>query len=125
MSSYIPVSSTAMFWENTFFNLAALFYILAMLFYLAHLFGKKRFGPYAARVMQFAFLLHSVFIIMRAINVQRVPFVGPYEFGNLFIWTTALVYIWTEWRLRDRYYAVGAFLTPLITLYIGYLTVVP
>ncbi|NLZ94055.1 MAG: c-type cytochrome biogenesis protein CcsB [Firmicutes bacterium] len=125
MSGYIPVSATAIFWENTFFNIASALYILAMFFYLTHLFGRKQLGSFASIVLRIAFLVHSVFLIMRTINLQRVPFVGPYEFGNMFIWATALVYLWTEWRLKDKYFAVGAFLTPLITLYIVYLTVVP
>ncbi|NLZ39246.1 MAG: c-type cytochrome biogenesis protein CcsB [Firmicutes bacterium] len=125
MAGYIPVSETAVFWENTFFSLASALYILAMLFYLTHFSSKKQFGRFAAIVLRLAFLTHSVFLILRTINVQRVPFVGPYEFGNTFIWATALVYLWTEWRLKEKYYAVGAFLTPMIALYIAYLTVVP
>lgn len=125
MSGYIPVSSIAIFWENTFFNLAAVLYVLAMIIYVTQLVGKKQLGHLASLVLRLAFLLHSAFLICRTINLQRLPFVGSYEFGNMFIWATALVYLWTEWRLKDKYYAVGAFLTPLITLYIAYLTVVP
>lgn len=125
MGALIEVSPLGLQVENTLFTLAVIAYLLATVGYLANLFGKTEWGPFASKVLKAAFLIHSAFIITRTVNVQRVPFVGHFEFGNMFIWATALVYIWTEWRLKDKYYAVGAFLTPLAVLYISYLTVIP
>lgn len=121
----IPVSPLGMQVENTLFALAVIIYLLATFGYLANLLGKKEWGPFASVTLKVAFLVHTAFIITRTINVQRPPFVGHYEFGNLFIWATALIYIWTEWRLKDKYYTVGAFLTPLAMLYFAYLIVIP
>ncbi len=121
----MTVSPTGLLVENTFFILSCLIYLLAALGYIANVFGKKEWGPFASNVLKVAFVVHTGFIVVRAVNVMRVPFVGHFEFGNLFIWATVLVYIWTEWRLKDRYYAVGAFLMPVVMLYIAYLTIIP
>jgi cytochrome c-type biogenesis protein CcsB len=125
MPGLIEVSQMGLQAENTLFTLAVIAFILATVGYLANLFGKAEWGPFASIILKVGFLIHTAFIITRTVNVQRVPFVGHFEFGNLFIWATVLVYIWSEWRLKDKYYAVGAFLAPLVVLYIGYLTVVP
>ena len=125
MPGYITVSSTGLLIENSLFTLAVVAYIFATLGYFVYVRGNKEFGPFASLILRVGFLLHSAFIITRTVNVRRVPFVGHFEFGNMFIWATVLVYVWTEWRLKEKYYAVGAFLTPLVVLYIGYLTVVP
>lgn len=125
MPSYIQVSPTGLFWENTLFNLAAAIYLIATICYLVHLFGKQQLGRFASYILRVAFLIHTAFLVTRAINVQRVPFVGSFEFGNMFVWATVLVYLWTEWRVEEQYSTVGAFVTPLVMLYLGYLTVVP
>lgn len=125
MNGLIHVSETGLFVENTLFFLAVAGYLLATISYLVNLFGKNEWGSFASKVLRVTFLVHSAFIIARTVNVMRVPFVGHFEFGNMFIWATVLVYLWTEWRLKDKYYAVGAFLTPLIILYVAYLTVIP
>lgn len=125
MPALIEVSKGGLMAENTMFYLAVILYILATVAYLMNLTGKKEWGGFAAKVLRAGFLCHTLFVIVRTVNVKRVPFVGHYEFGNLFIWATVLVYVWTEWRLKDKYHAVGAFLSPLVVLYIGYLKVIP
>ncbi|MDW7651347.1 MAG: c-type cytochrome biogenesis protein CcsB [Bacillota bacterium] len=125
MGGLIQVSETGLLVENTLFALAVAAYILATVGYLVNLFGKSEWGGFASNVLRVGLLIHTAFIITRTVNVQRVPFVGHFEFGNMFIWASVLVYIWTEWRLKDKYYAVGAFLTPLVVVYIAYLTVIP
>jgi len=125
MPGLIEVSPLGMQAENILFTLSVIAYMSAAFGYLVNLTGKSEWGVFAALLLKFAFLIHSAFLFTRAYNVQRLPFVGHYEFGNLFIWATALVYIWTEWRLKEKYYAVGAFLIPLLMLYFAYLTVIP
>ncbi|MBS3949035.1 MAG: cytochrome c biogenesis protein CcsA [Dethiobacter sp.] len=125
MPGLIAVSPVGLWVENAFFTLAVVLYLAAAISYLINVQGKSEWGGFASLVLKIAFLTHSLFMMARAYNVQRLPFVGHYEFGNLFIWATALVYIWTEWRLKEKYYAVGAFITPLLMLYFAYLTVIP
>lgn len=125
MTGLIEVSQQAIQLENMLFTLATIGYLLATIGYLANLFGKKEWGPFASMVLRVAVLIHTAFVITRGINVQRVPFVGHYEFGNLFIWASAMIYVWTEWRLKEKYYTVGAFLSPLLMIYVAYLTVIP
>jgi len=125
MPGLIEVSLPGLRLENTLFSVSAVAYLLAAAGYLSNIKGKSEWGSYAALLLKVAFFIHSAFIITRSVNVQRVPFVGHYEFGNLFIWASALIYIWTEWRLKEKYAVVGAFVTPLIMLYFAYLTVIP
>jgi len=125
MAGLIPVSPVGLGLENALFVLSIIMYALATVCYLIYARDKKEWGSFAGIILRIAFLTHSLFILTRAYNVQRLPFVGHFEFGNLFIWATALVYIWTEWRLKEKYYAVGSFITPLMMLYFAYLTVVP
>jgi len=121
----IEVPASQLLVENTLFTWSALAYLAATAGYLANLKGKSEWGTYASALLRLAWVVHTAFIIVRAVNVGRVPFVGHFEFGNLFIWASALVYGWSEWRDRERYAAAGAFFTPLLVVYLGYLTVVP
>jgi cytochrome c-type biogenesis protein CcsB len=125
MGGLIEVAPTSLLIENTLFTIACLIYLLAAVCYAVNVFGKKEWGGFAANVLRAALLMHTGFLVMRTINVSRLPFVGHYEFGNLFIWSTVLVYVRTEWRLKDGYHAVGAFLMPVVVAYIAYLTVIP
>jgi cytochrome c-type biogenesis protein CcsB len=125
MGGLVNVSPTGLLVENTLFIIAVAVYLLATVGYVINLFGKKEWGGFAANTLRVAFLIHTAFIATRTVNVLRVPFVGHFEFGNMFIWSTVLVYVWTEWRLKDKYHAVGAFLMPLVTLYISYITLFP
>ncbi len=125
MGGLIQVDPTNLMIEKTLFTLSCLIYLLAAVGYTVNVFGKKEWGGFAANTLRVALLVHTGFLVMRAVNVSRVPFVGHYEFGNLFIWATVLVYVWTEWRLKDKYHAVGAFLMPVVVAYIAYLTVIP
>ncbi|HSW35668.1 MAG TPA: c-type cytochrome biogenesis protein CcsB, partial [Candidatus Limnocylindrales bacterium] len=111
--------------ENALFTLSAIAYLLASAGYLSNIKGISDFGRNSALLLRLAFLIHSAFLITRAVNVQRVPFVGHFEFGNLFIWASALVYIWTEWRLKEKHDVVAASLTAMIMLYFAYLIVIP
>ncbi|MBT9173414.1 MAG: Cytochrome c biogenesis protein CcsA [Syntrophomonadaceae bacterium] len=120
MPALIEVAPAALFVENLFFRLATAAFLVATTGYILNLAGKKEWGSFASQALRIAFVLQTAFLAIRGINVERVPFVGHYEFGNLFIWGTVLVYLWTEWRQKDRYYAVGAFLLPLVLLYVIY-----
>ena len=100
-------------------------YVLAAVFHVLLLSGKKKAGLIADLIFKTGFLLHTAFIVTRGINVRRVPFVGHYEFGNLFIWATVLLYFLLKWRRRGKFNIVGAFLTLIVVLYLSYLIVVP
>lgn len=125
MASLIEVSPRALLVENTLFTWSAVAYLVATVAYLTNLKGKSEWGTYASLLLRLALVTHTAFIIARAVNVGRVPFVGHFEFGNLFIWASALVYTWSEWREREGYAVVGGFFTPLLVIYLGYLTVIP
>lgn len=111
--------------EPVLFYIAMAIYALATVFYVLGAVNKKEWGRIASLVLRAGFLVHTAFLIVRTINVARVPFVGHFEFGNLFIWATVMVYTWSEWRLKERYYMVGTFLMPLVMIYVSYLTIIP
>lgn len=121
----IIVSSTGIFIENTLFTVAVALYLIATACYFLNLTGKKEWGPFASVMLKIAFVVHTAFIVARTINAMRVPFVGHYEFGNLFIWATVLFYLYTEWRVKDTFFSIGSFLTILVSIYIAYLTIIP
>ena len=121
MPVLIEVAPAALFVENIFFRLATVAFLVATLGYILNLAGKREWGSFASVVLRTAFVLQTAFLVTRGINVGRTPFVGHFEFGNLFIWGTLLVYLWTEWRQKERYYVVGAFLLPLVLLYVLYI----
>jgi cytochrome c-type biogenesis protein CcsB len=121
----IEVPAGMLLVENTLFTWSGLAYLAATAGYLVNIKGKNEWGTYAPALLRLALVVHSGFIIVRAVNVGRVPFVGHFEFGNLFIWASALVYACSEWRAREGYAAIGPFFAPLLVLYLGYLTVVP
>jgi len=125
MAGLMAVSPTGLLLENTLFTLSAVSYLVAAISYLTNIRGQSEWGTYASLLLRVALAVHSAFLVTRAFNVQRVPFVGHFEFGNLFIWASALVYCWSERRWRGHYAAVGSFFTPLLLVYLGYLTVVP
>lgn len=125
MSVIIEVTPTALLVENTLFTLSAALYVLAAVFHVLLLSGKKKAGLIADLIFKTGFLLHTAFIVTRGINVRRVPFVGHYEFGNLFIWATVLLYFLLKWRRRGKFNIVGAFLTLIVVLYLSYLIVIP
>ena len=125
MTGYLEVSPLGLAVENILFTIAAVAYLLSTAGYLFYIFGKKKLGPWASYLLRFSFLLHTAFLVTRTINAGRIPLVGHFEFGNVFIWACVLFYLWLEWRLQGRDYSVGAFLTPLVVLYLAYLTVAP
>lgn len=122
MPGMIVVPQQRLLLENTLFVLAIALYVLGAIGYFSNLFGKKEWGGFASVVLRLAFLVHTFFIVTRGFNVSRVPFVGHFEFSNLFIWATVLVYIWVERRMQEEYKAVGAFLMPLVMIYALYST---
>ena len=73
MSVIIEVAPTALLVENTLFTLSAALYVLAAVFHVLLLSGKKKAGLIADLVFKTGFLLHTAFIVTRGINVRRVP----------------------------------------------------
>jgi len=120
MPVLIEVAPAALFVENLFLRLATLAYLAATVGYVLNLIGKKEWGRFASLLLLVGFVLQTAFLVTRGINVGRVPFVGHFEFGNLFIWGTVMYYLWMEWRQKEKYYVVGAFLMPVVLLYVMY-----
>ncbi|MBT9176777.1 MAG: Cytochrome c biogenesis protein CcsA [Firmicutes bacterium] len=120
MPVFIEVPATALLVERSLFILATVLFVMAALSYFMNLAGKREWGPFASLLLHGALLVQTAFLVTRGINVNRVPFVGHFEFGNLFIWASTLLYLWMERRLRPVFYAVGAFLTPVVLVYLAY-----
>jgi cytochrome c-type biogenesis protein CcsB len=94
-------------------------YTVAMVLYLGFFLGKReKLGHVATLMLWGAFFLHTVALITRGLGAQRVPLSNQYEFATSFAWGIALVYLIFE--RRYSFMAMGAFVTPVALLIIGY-----
>ncbi len=109
--------------ENNLFTLAVVSYLVAMVLYFVYAVQRReKTGP-AFWVTALAFALHTAAMIVRTVEAGRLPFSNMYEFTSLFAWGIALVFLFIERRYAVK--ALGAFITPLIFVLIGYASVLP
>ncbi|MDO4475721.1 MAG: c-type cytochrome biogenesis protein CcsB [Lachnospiraceae bacterium] len=105
--------------ENTLFTAAMVIYLAAMVLYFAFLVLKKQApGKIADGLTLVAFICHTVALVTRGIGAGRLPMTNQYEFATSFAWGICLCYLIFLWRYKFR--ALGAFVTPVIFLIIGY-----
>jgi cytochrome c-type biogenesis protein CcsB len=88
-------------------------YLGSAVSYIRHFPGRQfRIGQYATSLLIVALIGHSVFLITRSIRSGHPPFVGLHESMSFFAWLIAVVYLFLEFRFRDK--SLGAFVVPLI-----------
>ena len=63
-------------------------------------------------------MLHTAAIICRGIGAGRLPLTNQYEFATSFAWGLCLLGL--VFMLRFRFHVMGAFISPVIFLMIGY-----
>lgn len=94
-------------------------YLLSMvLYFLFFVVKKEKFGKIADIIVVVAFLMHTSAMITRGIGAGRLPLTNQYEFATSFAWGICLCYLIFLWKYKFR--ALGAFVTPVIFLIIGY-----
>jgi cytochrome c-type biogenesis protein CcsB len=99
-----------------FFHLAWAAYLLSTLHYLIFAAAKKKIILSVAHYFALlGFLLHTVFLLLRAYESGHAPWVTFFESLSFFGWCIALFYFWSERQTRQR--AVGVFVLPLVALF--------
>lgn len=105
--------------ENVLFTLALIAYVVSMVAYFITAATKKdKPAVWASRIIKIGFIAHTLAIIVRGLGAQRVPLSNQYEFATAFAWGIALFFIIFEKKYEYR--SMGAFITPILVLIIGY-----
>jgi cytochrome c-type biogenesis protein CcsB len=115
----------------TFFKIATLSYLFAMVFYLAYLaFKSKTVGKVASGITYFGFLAHTASIGIRwwesyqmGADIGHIPVSNLFESMSFGAWTIILIYCLVEWKYKNRTF--GAFVMPVAFLAMTYIFVAP
>lgn len=105
--------------ENKLFTMVMVCYLAAMVLYFIFLALKKeKAAGLAGIVTGVAFVLHTGALITRGIGAGRLPLTNQYEFATSFAWGICLCFLIFLWKYHFQ--VLGAFVTPVIFLLIGY-----
>ena len=105
--------------ENKLFTMVMVCYLAAMVLYFIFLALKKeKAAGLAGIVTVVAFVLHTGALITRGIGAGRLPLTNQYEFATSFAWGICLCFLIFLWKYHFQ--VLGAFVTPVIFLLIGY-----
>lgn len=105
--------------ENVLFTAAMVFYLVSMVLYFVFLVMKNsKFAKIAGGTISAAFVLHTAALVVRGIGAGRLPLSNQYEFATSFAWGICLCFLVFLWKYKFQ--ALGAFVTPVIFLIIGY-----
>lgn len=105
--------------ENVVFTIAMVFYLASMVLYFVFFALKNEKCAKAANItIQVAFIFHTAALVVRGIGAGRLPLTNQYEFATSFSWGICLVYL--IFLYRFKFQALGAFVTPVVFIIIGY-----
>lgn len=105
--------------ENVLFTVAMVLYLVSMVLYFVFLVMKNsKFAKIAGGTISAAFVLHTAALVVRGIGAGRLPLSNQYEFATSFAWGICLCFLVFLWKYKFQ--ALGAFVTPVIFLIIGY-----
>lgn len=105
--------------EKIFFYASMASYIGAMvMFFVFFALKRDQFGKNGNSLMVLAFACHTIALVVRGIGAGRLPLTNQYEFATSFAWGICLCYLAFQWKFSFR--ALGAFVTPVIIVIIGY-----
>jgi len=107
--------------ESILFLITLGLYSVAMLLYFLYVAVRKPALHRAATWVQIgAFVVHSAAIVLRGIQMGRLPMANQYEFATAFAWALALVSL--IFILKFNFPVLGAFASPvtlLLAVYAG------
>lgn len=107
--------------ESILFLITLTAYFVAMILYFLYIAIKKpALSVLAARVQFAALLVHTAAIVLRGIQMGRLPMANQYEFSTAFAWALALVSL--IFIRKFRFPVLGAFASPvtlLLAVYAG------
>ena len=105
--------------ENTLFTIVMISYFASMIAYFIYIAAKKEvIAKVALGIQIFGFVLHTAAIICRGIGAGRLPLTNQYEFATSFAWGLCLLSI--VFIIRFGFHVMGAFISPVMFLMIGY-----
>ena len=105
--------------ENTLFTIVMISSFASMIGYFIYIAAKKEIVfKIAFAIQAFGFVLHTAAIICRGIGAGRLPLTNQYEFATSFAWGLCLLGL--VFMLRFRFHVMGAFISPVTFLMIGY-----
>ena len=105
--------------ENTLFTIVMISYFASMVMYFIYIAAKKEiFSKIAFSLQAFGFVLHTVAIVCRGVGAGRLPLTNQYEFATSFAWGLCLLSM--VFILRFKFHVMGAFISPVVFLMIGY-----
>ena len=105
--------------ENTLFTTVMISYFASMVLFFIYIAAKKEiFSKIAFALQTFGFVLHTVAIVCRGIGAGRLPLTNQYEFATSFAWGLCLLGM--IFILRFKFHVMGAFISPVVFLMIGY-----
>lgn len=108
--------------EKVCFYAAFACYVAAMvMFFVFFALKKDKFGKVGNYLMIAAFAAHTLALAVRGIGAGRLPLTNQYEFATSFAWGICLCYLAFQWKFSFK--ALGAFVTPVIIVILGYASV--
>lgn len=98
---------------STLFQIAFWIYLAAAIFYVVHLFDKKRaIGQAGLTLLLIGLAFHTGSLVVRTVAAQRPPFLNLYEYMVSFAWGGVIVYLGLEFLTKTRVF--GSFAVPLV-----------
>ena len=105
--------------ESILFLIVFILYGVTVLLYFLYAAIKRPFlSRLAIRVQAGALLVHTAAIVLRGIDMGRLPMANQYEFATAFAWALALVSL--IFILKFRFPVLGAFSSPVTLLLAAY-----
>ncbi len=110
--------------NSTLLGFSTFIYLGAAFLYLLHwIFQVKKVGTLATVVTCGGLLVQTAGIILRWVESYKMgyghaPLSNLYESLVFFAWCTIVVYLFLEWRIKNR--LIGAFATPFAALAMAY-----
>ena len=105
--------------ESILFYTTLVLYLVAMAAYFFFFVVKS---DQAAKIAKYVFIVafgvHTACLIVRGLATGHLPFTNQYEFASSFAWGIAACFI--IFLFKFNFQALGAFVSPVIILIIGY-----
>ena len=113
----------------TLFSISMLLYLFSTLVYLFFLLSRKKYiGITATSFVSAGFLIHTVGLVLRWLETHRtgygyVPLSNMYESLIFFSWTIILIYLFLEFRFKQK--VIGSFATLFAFMAIAASSILP
>lgn len=110
--------------EGTYYNIAFIFYAIAIIFYIFYVIRKIRaLWKLASITSIMGFIPHTIGLILRWINSGHPPFSNIFEMLICFAWGIVLINLIVEYRFRFK--ESGIFVLPLALIILAIAFILP